>query len=192
MKLIIQEKPSQLTPEYVESLVNQLPAWRREQALRYRHLSGQLDCALSYLLLCQLLREECGIAMQPTFIYAESGKPSLAEYPDLHFSISHCKMAVGCMLSDRPCGLDIESLRNNVSSIITYAMNPDEVQQIQSAPDSRLEFIRLWTRKEAILKCKGTGIANNLKDALAPASLRGYKLGTKVGDGYVYSTAEKR
>ena len=191
MKLIICEKPSQLTPEYVSSLVNQLPSWRREQALKFRHLNGQVDCALSYLLLCQLLREEYGIIDQPTFIYAENGKPSLAEFPDLYFSISHCKMAVGCLLSTRPCGLDIESFRIDCSSIITYAMNPDEAHLIQSSSDPNLEFIRLWTQKEAILKCKGTGIADNLKNALAPASLQGYELKTTVKDGYVYSTAEQ-
>ena len=189
MRLIIEEKPNELSPAYVQLLVDQLPAWRRDQALRYRYLGGQFDCAMSYLLLCRLLREEYGIQSQPTFVYAESGKPSLAEYPNLYFSISHCKLAVGCLLSDCPCGLDVESVRSFRSSVVSYAMNADEVFRIQSASDPAVEFIRLWTQKEAILKCKGTGIAGNLMNALDTDSLRGFELETIEKEGYIYSTA---
>ena len=193
MKLIICEKPSQLTPEYVSSLVNQLPSWRREQALKFRHLNGQVDCALSYLLLCQLLREEYGIIDQPTFIYAENGKPSLAEFPDLYFSISHCKMAVGCLLSTRPCGLDIEYIRKAKEDLVRHTMSPQEVESIFSSRFPDIAFTRLWTQKEAVLKLKGTGIVDDLHSVLNPDRLQGIEIQTVENPymGYVYTIAKQ-
>lgn len=170
-------------------MLSALPAWRREQALRFRHLSGQRDCALSYLLLCQLLQQEYGITQQPAFVYGTDGKPSLAEFPQIHFSISHCRTAVGCLVTDRPCGLDIESLRPFRQSLVDHTMNLQERQQIAQSPNPQVEFLRFWTQKEALLKLRGTGIVGNLQDTLTPSSLQGVTLTTTVQPNFVYSIA---
>lgn len=170
-------------------MVSALPAWRREQALRYRHLQGQRECALSYHLLCHLLQEHYGIHQQPTFLYEDSGKPFLREYPHIHFSISHCRTAVGCVVSDKPCGLDIESLRPLRQSLVEYAMNSHEQQQIALSPTPQLEFLKLWTSKEAVLKLQGTGIAGHLKDCLSPSSVSGIQFSTTITPAYVYTLA---
>ena len=93
----------------LHELLPQLPLWRRQQAMRYRHLQGQRECVLSYLELCRGLREEYGVLSPPDFEYDLHGKPSLAGFPHIFFSISHCARAVGCLLADvrKACeGLD--------------------------------------------------------------------------------------
>lgn len=90
--------------------LQRLPQWRREKALRYRHFSGQAQCTLSYILLLEALDQEYGITGLPTFVENEHGKPSLQEYPDIHFNLSHCRSIVACAVDNAPVGIDVEDL----------------------------------------------------------------------------------
>jgi len=159
---------------------------RREQALRYRFEQGQRTSVAAYLLLCQGLREEYGIGERPVFEYGEHGKPFIVGHPEIYFNMSHCCEAVVCALSDHPVGVDVESVRKLSESLVRYTMNEHEVRQILSAEQPALEFTRVWTRKEAVVKWSGRGIGDDMKEVLAlvPAPLT-----TVVApDGrYVYS-----
>ena len=175
----------------VEWLMERLPAWRREQACRFRHLEGRRQSALAYEELCRGLREEYGIEEAPAFEYNEHGKPHLQGRPDIHFSLSHCRAAVGCLLSDAPCGLDIEIIRPLRPALAEHTMNAVEQALIQQSPTPDITFVRLWTQKEAVLKLRGTGISEGLRDALSPESLYGIHLTTEehLAEGFILSTA---
>ena len=150
----------------LDEALDQLSPQRREQAMKYRHEFGQRASAAAYLLLCQGLREEYGIEEKPVFVYGEHGKPSLADYPHIHFSLSHCREAVACLVSDRPVGVDVETIRPLRPSLAEYTMNTDEIGQIRVSDDPDLMFTRLWTQKEALAKCLGSGIDTHLRDLL--------------------------
>ena len=139
---------------------------RREQALKFKYELGRKTCAMAYLLLCEGLRKEYGITERPVFEYGEHGKPSIIGHPDIHFNLSHCREAVICAVSDRPVGIDIESIREFKDSLVHYTMNEQEVAQIEQAERPNVEFIRLWTMKEARLKLSGRGITDNMKHVL--------------------------
>jgi 4'-phosphopantetheinyl transferase len=162
---------------------------RREQALKFKHELGRKTCAAAYLLLCEGLRREYGLTEKPVFGYGAHGKPFLLEHPEIHFSLSHCREAVLCVVSDRPVGADIESVREYHESLVRYTMNKDEVEQILQAKRPDIEFIRFWTMKEAVLKLSGEGISNDLKGVLNSLSS---KLTTVVSpdERYVYSICE--
>ncbi len=140
-----------------------LSAQRQEQVLNYKYELGRKQCAAVYLLLCEGLRKEYGITEPPVFEYGEHGKPYIVGHPEIHFNMSHCREAVLCALSDRPIGVDVESIREYRESLARYTMNDDELKRIGTSP---VEFIRLWTMKEAVLKLSGDGIRNNMKDVL--------------------------
>ncbi len=163
----------------IARLTDMLPAWRRSQALRFRHQAGLRQCVLAYVALCQALRDTYGIAGQPDFDYNAHGKPSLRQFPAIHFSLSHCRQAVGCLVADRPCGLDLEAPRPVRESLVRYTMNEDEARQVFSAANPDEAFLRLWTQKEAVLKLRGTGINGSMKDVLAPEGLRDIDLHTE-------------
>ena len=169
--------------------LRQLSEQRREQALRYKHDLGQRTCAAAYLLLCQGLREEYGIAEKPVFEYGEHGKPFIVGHPDIHFNLSHCREAAVCYISDRPVGIDVESLRSFSDSLISYTMNMQEQELIRQSDNTALEFIRLWTMKEAVLKLTGEGIRNNLREVLHRTDIN---MDTVVSDDkrYVYSICQ--
>jgi len=189
--LCINDHIADLTEAQTEQLISILPPWRRDIALRYKHLQGRRECAAGYVELLRGLRLRFGIGGMPAFDYNEHGKPTLREHPDIHFSISHCREAVGCYVSDQPCGLDIESIRTAKEDLVRHTMNEKEAKTIFSSPRPDVAFTRLWTQKEALLKLKGTGIIDNLHHVLSPENLNGIRLETteNLYRGYIFTIA---
>jgi 4'-phosphopantetheinyl transferase len=139
---------------------------RREQCLKFKHEQGRKTCAAVYLLLCEGLRKEYGITELPVFEYGEHGKPSIVGHPEIFFNMSHCREAAICVLSDVPVGVDVESIRSYSESLARYTMSDAEMELIEKAERPDVEFIRLWTLKEAVLKRSGEGIRNDMKHVL--------------------------
>lgn len=89
----------------------------------------------------------------------EQGAPYLTERPDLHISISHCREAVAAAVSDSGAvGIDVESRRRVSPSLMQRVCTAAELAEIEADADPTMCFLQLWTRKEAVLKCRGTGI----------------------------------
>ncbi len=171
-----------------EAALPLLSEQRREQALKFKHDQGRKTCAMAYLLLCRALREEYGLTEKPLFEYGEHGKPAIVGHPDIHFNVSHCREAVVCAVSDRPVGIDVESIREYNDSLVHYTMNDHELQCISQAGRPEVAFIRLWTMKEAKLKLTGEGITNNLKDVLDGTEC--FQTVVNEEKGYIYSVIQ--
>ena len=171
----------------LESALPLLSDQRREEALRYTFELGRKLNAAAYLLLRQGLKEEYGITEAPVFEYGEKGKPYLSGHGNLHFNLSHCRTAAVCALSRHPVGIDVEQIRPIRESLVRYTMNDEEISRIMSAENPDLEFVKLWTKKEAVLKLRGTGITDDLKEALCgdenPHTV------VNLEKGYVFSVA---
>lgn len=162
---------------------------RREQALRFKYELGQRLCVLAYQLLKQGLSEMYDVTENPLFEYNEHGKPSIVGHPEIYFNFSHCKEAVICAISERPVGVDVESVRSFNDSLVHYTMNDAEIREIESAENRAVAFIRLWTKKEAALKLIGTGISNDIKDVLRQEGLC-FDTITAPQQHYVYSVCQ--
>ena len=191
--LCIYDQLAEMSEEQTEELINSLPRWRREQALRFKHLQGRRECAMGYSQLLLGLRERFHINDSPSFIYNEYGKPFLKGHPELFFSISHCREAVGCFIADQPCGLDIEYVRKAKPDLVRHTMNLEETEAIFSAENPDIAFTRLWTRKEAVLKLLGMGIIDDLHSVLETGNLLGIELETIENRerNYIYTKAFK-
>ena len=158
---------------------------RRQQCLKFKHELGRKTCAAAYLLLCQGLRREYGIEEPPVFEYGEHGKPAIVGHPEICFNMSHCREAALCVLSDRPVGVDVESIRRYSESLARYTMNDREMQLILKARRPEVEFTRLWTLKEAVVKRSGEGIRNDMKHVLD--GLKDAKTQINEKKSYVFS-----
>ena len=170
-----------------DASVKQLSAQRLAQALRFRHILGRKLNAAAYLLLRQGLSVEYGITESPELGYNEHGKPFVIGHPEVHFNLSHCRIAVVCALSSHPVGVDVEHIRPLNESLVRYTMNDGEVAEIMSSAHPDVAFTCLWTKKEALLKLLGTGISGKVKDVLndkpSPHTV------VELDKGYVYSIA---
>ena len=160
---------------------------RRRQALRFKHELGRRQCVLAYLLLKRALREEYGIEGNPAFDYGPHGKPLLADHPDIHFSLSHCREAVACVVSDHPVGIDVESVGRYRERLVAYTMGEAEQAEIAVSPSPDVAFTRLWTMKEALLKCSGQGLVDGLKTVLDGIEAQCFTTVVAPSGRYVYS-----
>lgn len=170
----------------LEVALREISEQRREQAMRFKHEQGQRLCVLAYLLLKKGLCEEYGITDNPVFEYNEHGKPSIIGHPEIYFNFSHCKEAVACAISDKPVGVDVESIREYKDSLVHYTMNEDEIREIESSEHPDVAFIRLWTMKEATLKLLGIGISKEMKSVLDGTK----KYTTVERQRYIYTVCE--
>ena len=143
--------------KYLKHL-NALPAWRREKTLQYKKLDDRKRSVLTFVLLQRALREEYGITEVPEFVYNEFGKPSFSNLP-IHFSLSHCKDAVACAVSNHNIGIDVETIVPYNPDVARRICTAAELKMLTQSEDKDVDFIKLWTMKEAISKYEGMGLA---------------------------------
>lgn len=131
---------------------------RRETALSFRREIDRKLSVVAYLLLKFGLEKEYGITGNPIFSFGDNGKPFLKGHPAIHFNVSHCPQAVVCAISDEVVGIDVEEIQVFDDDTAQSVFNENEFHQIRNNPIPENEFAILWTRKESLLKCRGTGI----------------------------------
>lgn len=164
--LLVNDHLDAITEDDLLVAIDTLPSWRREKALRFKHLQGRKECTYAYLLLCQALRDIYGITEQPAFSIGEHGKPHLVSSPAIHFNLSHCRQAVACVVASCEVGIDIESIGRYKEPLARHVLNDQELAAVQQAADPQLAFTRYWTQKEAIVKLTGRGIDDDLRNLL--------------------------
>jgi len=103
---------------------------------------------------------------RPEFVRNVHGKPELKDFPDVHFNLSHTKLAIAVAIGDHPVGIDVEGFKQPTQSLLEYTMNPAEILRVQQSPHPDQVFATLWTQKEALFKYTGTGINSSIKDLL--------------------------
>ena len=98
------------------------------------------------------------------FDYGPHGKPSLVDGAGLEFNISHsCEVAVVAVTTEHAVGIDIESFTRKVDHrpLARRYFSPREIEHLEALSSDELnrDFFRIWTGKEAFIKCLGDGLA---------------------------------
>ena len=108
-------------------------------------------------LLARMYQEKTGNPLPP-ILKGERGKPYFAD-SQYHFSISHTKKMVFCVLSDAPVGIDAEELTREVKlSLAEKILSPYEYAQYEKAEEKQKALLTFWVLKEAEGKKTGEGI----------------------------------
>lgn len=118
--------------------------------------------------------EQEGLSFDTTIAVGEKGKPFFLYNQGLHFSISHTKDHIAFAIDTRSVGIDIEQQRPYKPALVSRFFHSDEYAFIDSLlPEQQAEaFTRLWTLKEAAVKCTGTGISGEFDQfAILPAKV---------------------
>ncbi len=98
-------------------------------------------------------------------VLAESGKPFFAGRKNCFFSASHSGSV--CIVAFASCevGIDLESTRRSrrFDEVAKRFFHNDEREALtMSVSEKHRVFYKIWTRKEAVLKMSGKGLATNL------------------------------
>ena len=173
---------SQVTESAVQRMLTLVDTQRCQEALRYKHLFGQFACLKSWLMLQDLLKP-LGI-IDLSMGRNVHGKPFLVHHPQVHFNLSHCQNGLAVAVDFSPVGIDIERFRAPSLALLERTMNPAEAEWILASSDPIETFTQYWTRKEAVVKLRGTGITDELHDILDG---NGYRLETHVNRDLRYA-----
>jgi len=126
---------------------------------------------------------------KPTFSRNEKGKPVC----DFCFiSLSHSGDMAVCALSSSPVGVDIEKKRNIKRREKYHFFSEEETAFVNSAEgDISLNFLKVFTRKEAYFKCADVSLSElSLIDLLSDST--DYSFKTETFDDYIISLCVKK
>jgi len=95
---------------------------------------------------------------------AEGGKPALLTQTALTFNMSHSGEFSILAVGQVPIGLDVETVRRMVDldALLPKTCAPREQSEVRNSPDPDQAFLQRWICKEALLKCVGTGLIDDL------------------------------
>ena len=97
------------------------------------------------------------IGFDEKITYLPNGKPVVSD--KIHISISHCDQYAGFLLSDRPCGLDIQNKNEKIALIARRFCNDEEMKFAFESQDPLALYTAMWSIKESIFKVYGEKLA---------------------------------
>jgi 4'-phosphopantetheinyl transferase len=153
-----------VVPDQAPALVALLDAHERDRLARFRRADDRARYLAAHALVRLVLGDGNG-ATAAGLVFdrtcrcgAAHGKPVLPGGPG--FSLTHAGELVGVAVRpDGAVGLDVEQVRDvgDLAALAEHVHSPAERARTTS-PD-RYGFFRSWTRKEALLKATGDGLA---------------------------------
>jgi phosphopantetheinyl transferase len=120
-------------------------------------LNGLTGHEAGRILLQNLWQEHLRTRM-PQIRVTDRGKPYFAD-GNWHFSISHTKRRVFCVLADQPVGIDAEEMDRDINlRLADKILSSKEKAQFDAAEDKRTALLKFWVLKEAAAKLSGEGL----------------------------------
>ncbi len=134
-----------------------LDAAERDRAARFRFPDIQRRWIAGHAVLRQLLERYTGVpAAELRFARGEFGKPYLAG-SRVYFNMSDSRdVGLYAVTLDVEIGVDVERIRAIEGATIARRFLPES--EAAAVRDDPASFFRVWTRREAYLKCIGVGI----------------------------------
>lgn len=136
---------------------------RQQKARRYKFPKGKALSLGAALALDKLLQRRGLRERDQRYLEGKHGKPSLADHPEIHFSISHSSHFVACAMADCEIGIDIQHLVKVNEPLMRRVLSDEELGMVRAlqGEERQMLFARLWALKEAYLKAVGTGITDD-------------------------------
>lgn len=164
-----------------------LPKSRRNAVSRRKQPQARAESLFGELIvrreICKRFGKEAAVS---DFCIGEYGKPYFSGDESFGFSVSHSWGTVLAAVSDGNVGADIERCDRCSDRLIQKCCTPEEREYLEAVPDKSREFMRLWTRKEALSKLDGRGIAMGFGSVCV---LSDERIFTSERDGFFLSAA---
>ena len=135
---------AQATAAELESLEGISSKSRRAERLAWRGL------------LRKVAGEECQVS------YSKQGAPCIENSQYKYISVSHCADCVALLLSDKPCGVDVERVERNFERVARKYISDAEREGLPV--DSPLKMAAVWCAKETLYKMMSREGVDFLRD----------------------------
>ncbi len=152
-----------LTNEEYNKYFSLMSPEKQQRVNKFRFADDKKRTVAGEMLARKTIAEWCSVDETDIVFYKnEHGKPYLKDLP-CYFNISHSRDFVVCAVSENEIGIDIEKIRPIDLKIAKRVFNETELKLLFTTPKENQQdiFFSLWTQKEAILKCLGTGFSDN-------------------------------
>ncbi|MBA2943879.1 4'-phosphopantetheinyl transferase superfamily protein [Paenibacillus sp. CGMCC 1.16610] len=113
------------------------------------------DILLQYVLRHELHREE---NRRPSVLYSPLGKPSLRDWPDLAFNISHSGEWVAIVFASCEVGIDVEKQDSRIFKLEACILSPSEQREYRAISSREAFLCERWAMKESFVKLIGVGL----------------------------------
>ena len=161
-------------PSFFDRWYGLMPPGRKERCDRFRHKQDSQRCITGYALLVAALRSLSfdtimrgwELTMPLRIPEKDNGKPYLENIP-VCFNISHSGQMVIVSVSSSEVGCDVERVRADALAIARRFFTEEEygyLKDLATQTECDMEFTRLWTMKESVVKCCGDGIRRSFND----------------------------
>lgn len=110
------------------------------------------------------------------YAYGPQGKPSLKEYPDIYFSLSHSGTVAVLAVADAEVGIDVQKMLGYKDKIAKRFYHAKEQAYLAAVTDEKAKeelFYKIWSCKEGYIKYTGKGMSEELAGFYANESLSG-------------------
>lgn len=148
--------------ETIQSLISTFSVFEQQYFNSIQNKDAQKRTLFGRIIL-KYISARLGIA-RPDFVSITSwGKPVFTSPNGFDFNISHSgDLVVCCLAKDAFVGIDLELNRPIKIEIYRNCFDSQEWQFITESKNPGLTFLKLWARKEAVIKADGRGIAIDL------------------------------
>ncbi|HYY80382.1 MAG TPA: 4'-phosphopantetheinyl transferase superfamily protein [Actinomycetes bacterium] len=170
--------PTAAVLEALPGAAERLTAAERRRMAGLRRAGDRADYLAAHALARACAARFAGAAAGPLTLLqrcprcggGDHGRPSLRELPGLRLSLSHTSGYVAAMAGWGPVGVDAERSGRALpdDGLAALALSRAERALLDGAADRDGAFLRLWVRKEALVKLGELSL-----DALAAADLSG-------------------
>lgn len=156
-------------PTVTSAVAKFIPPGELARINSFKHPEAWSRQLLAHAALRSLLGERLNVEAQKIRFRTDAhGKPMLAGDGALHFNLSHSgNLALIAISASVEVGVDVEHIRpiHDLSRLAGRFFTPREAAALAALPEPNrpAAFFRSWTRKEAVLKATGLGIANGLR-----------------------------
>ena len=151
-----------------DRLIKRMPEERKKKILQRKQKKDRLRSLTAGLLLQEALKEEN--LVDTSFGYDHNGKPVLFDHPEVWISITHSGDYAGILLSDRPCGIDIQEYRGMKESLTRYLLH--KAEKPVTEPE---KYYELFSKKEAMVKVHGFRTRFSEMDTTTPPAAYGFR-----------------
>ena len=145
-----------LTTDQKEDIRSKFPK-RYWKAVNYRFDRDKLRCIGAYVLLEQAFPN----FKENDILYSEYGKPYFKL--GLRFNYSHSGDYVVLVTDNDEVGIDVEQIREKDFKIMRRCFTEKEFAWIEEK-NSTERFLKLWCKKESLLKLFGLGLAMRMNE----------------------------